>query len=237
LGTISGALSIQHSGVGSPQIVNMSGVGISALSFSPSPLVFPPQIVGTTNKNMTLSIGNGSGYPNSIDLTSITVQGADFQLGENPCPPSLARFMGCAVQITFKPKATGPRAGTVTIVASDSSQPHIVQVQGPGIGTGRGMPSVTSLSFSVQKVGTTSAAQQVQLTNSGKGILHLGQIGASPGFFLVSNNCGTSLAAAGSCAISVKFSPTVAGILAGTLTINDDGANAPHLVSLTGIGQ
>jgi hypothetical protein len=35
----------------------------------------------------------------------------------------------------------------------------------------------------------------------------------------------------------VRFAPTLAGILTGTLTTNDDGDHAPHLVSLTGIGQ
>jgi hypothetical protein len=93
------------------------------------------------------------------------------------------------------------------------------------------------LSFAAQAVGTTSVAKQIKLTNSGSGTLNLGLISASPSFFLVSTNCASSLAVGSSCAVSVQFSPTLAGILAGTLTINDDGAHAPHLVSLTGIGQ
>ena len=80
LGTIPGTLSIQHSGVGSPQLVHMTGMGVTALSITPNPLVAPPQVVGTANNTLGLGIGNGSGYPSAVTLSSIKVQGTDFKL-------------------------------------------------------------------------------------------------------------------------------------------------------------
>jgi hypothetical protein len=235
LGTISGILSIQHSGGGSPQIINMTGVGIVQVVVGPSPLIFPPQKIGTPSANLAIGIDNNG--TTSVQIKSITLVGTEYTLSQNNCPSSLPRNFGCGFQITFKPTGIGLRTGTVTVVASDISQPHIVQLQGMGNNGGQGMLSVSSLSFSAQKVGTTSAIKMIKLTNNGSGTLNLGQITASPSFFLVSNNCGNSLAAGSSCAISVRFAPTLAGILTGTLTTNDDGDHAPHLVSLTGIGQ
>jgi hypothetical protein len=56
LGTISGILSIQHSGGGSPQIINMTGVGIVQVVVGPSPLIFPPQKIGTPSANLAIGI-------------------------------------------------------------------------------------------------------------------------------------------------------------------------------------
>ena len=237
LGTIPSTLSIQHSGIGSPQLVHMTGMGVTALSITPNPLVAPPQVVGTTNNALGLGIGNGSGYPNAVTLNSITVQGTDFKLGKNFCPTTLDRFVGCTVVIAFKPTATGLRTGTATIVASDSSQPHVIDLQGTGISSGKGNLSTTSVAFSAQKVGTTSTVKQVTLSNNGTGALHLGQITTSPAFFLLNSTCGTTLAAGANCVLSLRFAPTLAGLLTGTLTVNDDGPNSPHLAELTGRGQ
>ena len=139
--------------------------------------------------------------------------------------------------ITFKPTATGLRTGTVTVVASDSSQPHVIDLQGTGISTGKGNLSTTSVAFAAQKVGTTSTVKQVTLSNNGTGALHLGQITTSPSFFLLNSTCGPTLAAGANCVLSVRFAPTLAGLLTGTLTVNDDGGNSPHVASLSGRGQ
>jgi hypothetical protein len=46
-----------------------------------------------------------------------------------------------------------------------------------------------------------------------------------------------TLLAGAKCTISVFFDPTLQGILAGSLSIQDDGINGQHTVSLTGTGQ
>lgn len=192
--------------------------------------------LGTVNNSLTLGIGNG-GPTGPIQLTSVTVQGTDFSLGQNSCPSSIGPFFGCGVFILFKPTAIGLRTGLVTVVASDSVQPHAIQLQGTGINGGIGTLSTTSLNFAAQTVGTSSAAQQITFTNTGSTVLRIGQVNASPTFFLASNNCNANLGVGKHCSISVKFAPTLAGIVVGTLTVTDDGGNSPHSVSLNGIGQ
>jgi hypothetical protein len=102
----------------------------------------------------------------------------------------------------------------------------------------------TSLTFSAQDIGTTSASQPVTLTNIGTGTLTIGSITTSgqlnfPNAFSQTNNCGSSLAAGGSCTINVAFTPPVALTLTGTLTITDSNSAASgytQTVSLTGTG-
>jgi len=74
------------------------------------------------------------------------------------------------------------------------------------------------------------------LRNTGTGILTLGTVGASAQFSQ-SNTCKTTLAVGASCVISVRFAPTLQGMLVGSLTVQDDGAGSPHTVALSGLGQ
>jgi hypothetical protein len=92
-----------------------------------------------------------------------------------------------------------------------------------------------ALDFGVQSVGTTSAAQQVTLSNYQAVNLIISGISVS-GDYLQSNNCGASLAPNTSCNISVSFRPTASGVRSGTLTVTDNGPGGHRTASLTGLG-
>ncbi|HEY6770342.1 MAG TPA: choice-of-anchor D domain-containing protein [Candidatus Sulfotelmatobacter sp.] len=97
----------------------------------------------------------------------------------------------------------------------------------------------TSLTFPSQAVGTTSAKQNVILTNSQSTALTINSIfggGANPSDFGQSNNCGTSVPAGASCTIGIDFAPTATGTRTATLTVSDSATNSPQVVTLTGTG-
>jgi len=99
--------------------------------------------------------------------------------------------------------------------------------------------SPTSLSFGNQTVGFVSPAQPVTLTNTGNialAVTSIGITGANPGDFAETNNCGTSVAAGGSCTISVTFKPTTTGTRSAAVSISDNAPNSPQTVSLGGTG-
>jgi hypothetical protein len=105
-----------------------------------------------------------------------------------------------------------------------------------------GVPSVcfspSALTFSAQAATTTSAAMNVTLTNDGSAALAVTSIGAT-GPFAETNTCGSSVAAAANCTISVTFSPTQAGQLSGTVTVTDNvggASSATQTVELQGVG-
>jgi hypothetical protein len=91
------------------------------------------------------------------------------------------------------------------------------------------------IDFGNQPLGTTSSAQTITLSDLGTGALGLTSI-SSTGDFQQTNNCGASVTAAGSCTITVTFSPTVAGSRTGSIVVTDSAAGSPQTVMLTGIG-
>jgi hypothetical protein len=97
--------------------------------------------------------------------------------------------------------------------------------------------SPTSLTFGNQTVGTSSASQSVTLTNSGNIPLTLATsiAGTNPGDFSQTNTCGSSVAAGGSCIISVTFTPAVAGKRTAAVSITDNAPGSLQSVSLSGV--
>ncbi|MEV6740628.1 discoidin domain-containing protein [Streptomyces sp. NPDC051104] len=93
--------------------------------------------------------------------------------------------------------------------------------------------SPSALSFGSQATGTTSAAQNVTVSNPTGSSASVSSISTS-GDFAQTNNCGSSIAANGSCTVSVTFSPTATGTRTGTLTI--DAGGTTNTVSLSGTG-
>lgn len=93
-----------------------------------------------------------------------------------------------------------------------------------------------TLQFTSQTIGSTSAPQTVLLRNMGTASLSISSITTS-GDFAETDNCGTSVAAAGSCTLSITFTPTAAGARAGSTTLQDNSAGSPHIISLQGAGS
>ena len=93
-----------------------------------------------------------------------------------------------------------------------------------------------TLDFGIQPVETTSAAQQITLTNYQAVPLLISNVVIS-GDYQQTNNCGTSLPSNSSCRFNVSFHPTAAGIRSGTLTVTDNGpGGGVRTASLTGLG-
>jgi len=108
--------------------------------------------------------------------------------------------------------------------------------------TGDAPPSVTvdksSLTFAKQTQGTTSAEQDVALTNNGPTLLKgisISVTGTSKDDFIEENDtCGSTLAMGGKCSTSVTFKPTATGKREAVLSISDAAGDSLAKVSLSG---
>jgi hypothetical protein len=100
------------------------------------------------------------------------------------------------------------------------------------------MGSVTpsSLTFKKQPVGTISAAKTVTLSNTGNAPLRVSSISASAGF-IQTNACSAPVLPGKSCSVQIKFAPSTKGVITGSLKINDNAANTPQVVTLSGTGS
>lgn len=105
-------------------------------------------------------------------------------------------------------------------------------------------PSVSpsSITFTSQALGTTSAAQTFSVNNSvGAGAaLVVSSIALTAGsdFAVSGGTCavGTSLAAGTACSVTVTFKPTLAGTRSATLTVGHNGSTGSSTASLSGTG-
>ena len=163
--------------------------------------------------------------------------------GATACGASLAGKTKCTISVTFRPKSNGPTSGAVTINYNAASSPIEVALSGSGTG-GAASPlkfSPTSISFSSQLVGTSSAGTLVAVTNSSSGSVTINSLAASGDFAPVATGgtpCsnGLVLAAAKTCTFSVTFKPTVNGSISGAVWVNDNSTVTPQALSVSGKG-
>ena len=108
-----------------------------------------------------------------------------------------------------------------------------------GAGVARAQTAVLSVTsgYMGQLLIGSSATANVVLSNTGTAALSISSIVASGPPFTQTNTCGTSVAAGGKCTIAIKFTPTVNGLVSGTVTVTDNSTSgSTQVVSLTGAG-
>jgi len=235
-GSATGSISIVSSANNSPTVVALSATGVAnpSLTVSPASLAFAGQIIGTTSSAQTVTLTNIRNV--ALTIASIATSG-DFAQTNN-CGSSVTAGASCAISLTFIPKSTGTRSGSLTITDTALGSPQIVGLSGTGTAPAASL-SATSLSFGNQTIGTTSAAQTVTLTDTGTASLtvtSIGVIGSNASDFAQTNTCGSSVAAGANCTLTVTFTPSAAGNRAASLSVSDNATGSPQLVSLSGTG-
>jgi hypothetical protein len=210
-------------------------------TLSPTSLTFASQSEGTTSAPQAITLTNVA--PDAIPINNIAFSGADpadFSQ-TNTCGSDLAGAKStCTINVTFTPTATGTRTATMTVTDDGGGTTQSATLTGTGAaGTSSLTVSPTALTFAVQVVGTTSAAQTISVTNPSTIAVTFTSIaitGTNPKDFLETNNCGTSLAANASCTINVTFKPTTINIRNAAVTLTDSASNSPQSVTLKGTG-
>ncbi|MGD0693506.1 MAG: choice-of-anchor D domain-containing protein [Terriglobia bacterium] len=234
LGARTATLAVADNAANSPQTVALSGTGILPVVLSPTSLNFGSQAVATTSAAKTVTLTNN--LSSALTISGITTTG-DFAETDT-CDGSVPAKGKCTINVTFTPTTTGTRTGTLTVADNASNSPQTVSLTGTGVV--QVVLSPTSLTFGGQKVGTTSAAKTVTLTNNLSTALAMSGItfsGANPDDFAQTNNCGAGVPAKSKCTISVTFTPTAIGTRAATLNVNDSANNSPQTVTLAGTGK
>jgi hypothetical protein len=125
----------------------------------------------------------------------------------------------------------------VVVADTGSDSPQIVNLSGTGV-----LPvtiAPTSLTFPSTNVGSTSAAQTLTITNNLTATLSSLSFAASGDFSVAPGGgtpCGSSIAAGGSCTVSVTFKPSTTGSIKGAVTVTNSASTSPQTVKLTGTG-
>jgi hypothetical protein len=224
----------------------------STLSISPSSVNFGNVYAGTLGFRQVTLTNNGrsSITISNVEVTSgiqadIAISSSGNFIALSLCPRTLAAGRSCVVELSFFAKGSNynPQSAQLVITDSAAGSPQTVPLTATIINP-QAKLSANALSFSTQKVGTTSAPKSVIVTNTRTTNLVFSSITASGNFAVVPattavNTCTASVPVApkSSCVISVTFTPTARGIRTGTLTLKDNVLLSPQVVVLTGIGN
>ncbi|MFC7275708.1 choice-of-anchor D domain-containing protein [Paractinoplanes rhizophilus] len=193
----------------------------SAYAIGKLTLKLPPSAAWAT-RTQTLSVltsTNGSTFGTAAGSATYTFNPASGNTASITVPGTSARYV--RVNVTANSGWPAGQVSELEVYPAGSAS-------GPALAA-----SPNSLTFGSQSLNTTSAGQQVTVTNSGNAAATSFAV-AVTGDYAQSNTCGTSLAAGASCTVTVTFRPTASGTRTGTLTASGGGATTA--VTLTGTG-
>jgi hypothetical protein len=252
-GTILGEVTITDNAIGSPHLVNLSGVGLTTLAVAPPSLTFASTSVGSSTATQMVTITNNASTSQTVSYAAsgnfTAVPG-----GSTPCgasqPVTLNSGLTCTLSVGFSPTSNGTIKGSVTVTDAASGvayNPQLVSLTGTGFGGTTpalsGLPA--TLGFGSVVVGSSFGTKTITVYNtSGSPVSILGLV-TSGDFALAlagSNRCAantTILQPGKSCKLSVTVAPTATGSLQGSITLTDNAAAGPTTqvfgLSVTGV--
>jgi hypothetical protein len=212
----------------SPQVINLTGQG-TELSQSATSLSYTGTVIGATSAPKVVTLKNLG--TTAITITEVQATGPYSQT--NTCTGALNGGASCTISVSFSPVRGGSSYGAVYITTNGPGSPQVVNLTGTS-------SAITfkpaSLTFASQKVGTTSPAKTITMSNSTPSPVTIGSIAIS-GPFAETNTCGASIAANGTCTITVTYTPTATGTQTGTITTLAADLLSPFSTKLTGTGM
>ena len=224
-------------GWGSPNGANLINALAGAagpsftLSANPTSLSIKQGNSGTS----TITVNPSGGFTGSVTLTASGLpSGVTAGFVPNPTTTTSALTLTASASA-----ATGTSTVTITGTSGSLTTTTTVSLTVTGATAPVVALTPTSLTFATKKVGTTSAAKNIKVANTGNATLNISNIGISGDFALATSTkpCGTTLAAGKNCLLKVTFTPTQTGTRTGDVTITDNAANSPQQVPLTGTGK
>jgi hypothetical protein len=189
-----------------------------------------------------VTVTNAATTATTVSSVSVTGVNADqfVVVPGSTCTGSLASDATCTVQVAFHPTTAGTKTATLRITPA-TGPALLVPLTGVGDATAAPAAKVTP---GVLAFGTTvapgSASLSTTVQNTGNAPLVVGTptvSGAAAGDYVVTTpDCG-SIAPAGTCTVTVKFTPTAIGSRTATLSIPHNAVGGSTAVSLTGTGS
>ena len=247
-GTRTGTLNIASDNSLTPVAIALTGTGSGSAaapvaSITPAALTLASTAIGATSAAQNVTVANTGNA--ALAVSAITLGNpADYTIAGGTCAAGGTVSVGasCTVSVAFHPAAgpAGARTGSLSIAHNAAGSPGTVSLT--GIATAAAAPiasSTAALAFGSVNVGTVGAAQTATLSNSGTAALLIGTFTTgSAEFNITGGTCaaGGSVAAAGSCTVTLAFSPAAAGARSASLVITHNATGGQSSTSLAGTG-
>ncbi|MEM7771984.1 MAG: choice-of-anchor D domain-containing protein [Cyanobacteria bacterium P01_A01_bin.37] len=212
---------------------------LSAPAVFPATVSFGAEVIGRLSTR-TVTIRNTGGSDLDISRASISGNTTNFRIQGDGCSRnSLQPGEQCNVTVGFNPQAERSYSATLIIQDNAVNSPRSVAITGQGSRVASPGLSPSPLTFGEQELGTTRQ-ESITMTNRGNESIQVQgvSISQSNDFAIVNETCtdGT-LAAGGTCTVTVGFTPQESGDRSATISIRDNATGSPRTVDVTGAGS
>ena len=210
-------------------------VSAPAIGVNPTSISFGNVVVGSTLSQSLIISNTGNA---TLTITQINVTGATFSASGYTLPLSINAGQQTTITVAFLPAAVSSVSGSVSIVSNAPTSPTSVALSGSGIASTLTLGiNPTSLSFGNVLTGTTSATQNVTITNTGNSSVTISQITVSgAGYTMTGGGTPVTLTPSQNIVLGVQFSPASTGSVAGSISIVSNATGSPATVTLSGAG-
>jgi hypothetical protein len=219
-----------------PATLTLNPAPTLGIQVSPTSISFGNAVVGSTLSQVLIITNTGTA---TLSITQVTESGSTaFTVSGYSLPLSVNAGQQTTITVSFLPTSVGVPSGNISIVSNAPTSPTSVGLSGTGIAATLTLDiSPTSLSFGNVTTGTSSASQNVTITNTGSSKVTISQISVSPSSYsFTGSSTPVTLSPAQKITLAAQFSPTAAGSISGNITIASNASGSPAVVSLSGTG-
>ncbi|HWC16970.1 MAG TPA: choice-of-anchor D domain-containing protein, partial [Terriglobales bacterium] len=235
----SGTLTITSDSSSTPTVtVGLSGMGTQPpqgqLASNLASVSFGNVNTGSTSTQTVILTNTGNA---SLTITQVSETGSAFSMTGLAMPYALAAGATVSVTVSFAPTAATAYSGGITILSNAANSSLTLPLSGTGTQVPQAQISAipASVNFDSMSAGA-SAMQTITLKNSGNAAANITQITISgTGFSVSGTTAPLALAAGATVSFQVAFSPALAGVYSGTVTVTSDAMSSPLAVSLSGM--
>ncbi len=223
---------------GGTAVSQLSGTGQApaTLSITPATRDFGPVTIGQSAGPLTFTISN-VGNSTTGTITAVVGDTTHYMVSSN-CT-TLAPGANCTASVTYTASGTAGAQNSTIMVSSTPGGTVQSSLTAQAITVSQlAISPANPAAFASVVEGGTGATQMFTITNNGgsaSGIPSVGFATATNDFTITNNQCLAALSPSGTCTVSVRFNPSVAGNLNANLRISaSPGGIASAMVS--GIG-
>lgn len=194
-------------------------------------------LLGQSN-TQTVTLSNTGTEELAVSSISIVTANTPYSIVNDSCGVALAATQSCTFDVRFVPATTGTFSGSVEVTTNDPDTPVLaIPLTGEGVQAMPNLSVPTNIDFPETDTGQSSVRMLV-LENTGTDPLSVSSIVAPLAPFSISDdtcNAPTEVGAGGSCALELRFAPTVAGQFDEQIQISSNDPDAPNVfVALAG---
>lgn len=185
-------------------VTNTSDVAVSTYNFG--------AVNVGSNTTYIVKVKNAGTVPVSLTSAPSMVGNAAYTVSATTCGASLAVSASCTATVKFAPTAAPQVTSDLKVITNAGS--FTVSFQGTGIAPTASFNAVSNYDFGTVYVSLT-ATKSFTLTNTGgMSLTNLTSAITDSSVTIQSTTCGTSIAAAASCTVVLKYAPTAVGAIA-----------------------